>query len=57
MVVELRDSLPVGADVVVRALPPSAGASYQDLVSDYRSALSAAGRRSDGRLNPTEALQ
>ena len=49
VVVELRDSLPSGGDVVVRALPPAAAASYATLRDDYAAALSsAADRRSRG---------
>jgi ribonuclease P protein component len=44
-VLEHRDSLPAGADVVVRALPPSATAPYEALSGDLRSALSSALRR------------
>ena len=39
LVVELRDVLPPGADVVVRALPPAALATYETLGLDYRGAL------------------
>jgi len=39
LVVELRDALPAGADVVVRALPAAALASYEALGLDYRGAL------------------
>ncbi len=52
VVVELSDALPAGADVVVRALPPSAGATYRELTDDYRSALSTATRRSVGARRP-----
>lgn len=45
VVVEHRASLPQGADVVVRALPAAAAASYQDLASDLLSALAGASRR------------
>lgn len=43
--VELIDTLPAGADVVVRVLPPAAQADYPTLGADYRSALATAGRR------------
>ena len=36
---------PRGMDVVVRALPPAATASWEELGQDYRSALEAAVRR------------
>ncbi|MDO4919117.1 ribonuclease P protein component [Kocuria sp.] len=36
---------PHGTDLVVRALPPSAEASWQDLARDYRAAVDAAVRR------------
>ncbi|GEN81523.1 ribonuclease P protein component [Actinotalea fermentans] len=45
VVVEQRATLPAGADVVVRALPPSSGAAYGTLTDDFRSALRAAVRR------------
>jgi ribonuclease P protein component len=35
-----RDSLPTGSMLVVRALPPSAGASYSELGSDLARCLS-----------------
>lgn len=44
-VVEQRGSLPQGADVVVRALPPAATASYETLADELGSALAAAARR------------
>lgn len=44
-VIEQRGSLPQGADVVVRALPPAADASYEALAADLGSALAAASRR------------
>lgn len=44
-VVEQRGSLPPGADVVVRALPPAATASYATLADELRSALATAARR------------
>ena len=45
VVVEQRAALPVGADVVVRALPPSNAAAYDALAEDFRSALRSAARR------------
>lgn len=48
LVVELIDALPEGADVVVRALPPAAQASYTDLAHDYRGALARAVVRAGG---------
>ena len=45
LVVELIDTLPAGADVVVRVLPPAAQADYPTLGADYRSALATAGCR------------
>ncbi|MBX9245407.1 ribonuclease P protein component [Actinotalea ferrariae] len=45
VVVEQRGSLPSGADLVVRALPPAAGVPYETLASEFRSALAAASRR------------
>ena len=50
MVVDHRDSLPHGADVVVRALPSSAAAGFADLEREYRSALDAACRRALARV-------
>jgi ribonuclease P protein component len=49
VVVDLVDSLPEGTDVVVRALPPAADASFDGLASDYRSALATATRRATER--------
>lgn len=45
LVMEHLDQVPPGADVVVRALPGAASATYADLGSDLRSALSATMRR------------
>lgn len=45
VVVDQREKLPVGVDVVVRALPPAAQASYAELSSDLTSALATATRR------------
>lgn len=42
---EMRDTLPPGADVVVRALPPAATAEYLALGADLRSALATIERR------------
>lgn len=44
-VLEHRDELPVGADIVVRALAPAAAAPYAALSDDFRSALGSALRR------------
>jgi len=46
VVMESRAMLPDGADVVVRALPPAAAATYGQLAADFRSALPAAVARS-----------
>ena len=53
LVFEHVAELPEGMDVVVRALPPSAAASYLDLSADYRSALAAAARRDRRRPVPS----
>jgi ribonuclease P protein component len=45
VVLDQREHLPAGADVVVRALPPSASASFETLGADFRSALDRAARR------------
>jgi ribonuclease P protein component len=45
VVVEQRATLPAGADVVVRALPPAAAADYASLSEDLRSALRSAARK------------
>ena len=50
VVVDLVDSLPQGADVVVRALPPAAEASFSRLAEDYRSALATVSRRATERV-------
>ncbi len=42
---EMRETLPRGADVVVRALPPAAAADYATLGADLRSAMQTAERR------------
>lgn len=44
-VLEHRGSIPVDTDVVVRALPPAATATYAVLSDDVRSALAGALRR------------
>lgn len=44
-VLEQHGALPAGVDVVVRALPPAATATYADLSGDLRSALASALRR------------
>ncbi|MBC7290764.1 MAG: ribonuclease P protein component [Actinotalea sp.] len=51
-VLEHRDQVPAGTDVVVRALAPAASASYEDLSSDLRSALGSALRRARGGRAP-----
>lgn len=45
LVIQMRDSLPHGADIVVRALHPSATADYTELGADLASALVTAQRR------------
>lgn len=50
MVVEQSDALPDGVDLVVRALPASATATYSQLSDDYRSAVSSASRRAVERV-------
>ena len=45
VVVDQREMLPQGVDVVVRALPAAAHASYGELAADLTSALAAAVRR------------
>lgn len=45
VVVEQRSALPAGADVVVRALPRAAGATYAELRTDFGSALAVATTR------------
>jgi len=50
LVIQMRDSLPHGADIVVRALPPSATADYAALGSDLGSALATAQRRVAARV-------
>ena len=51
LVLEHVDELPLGADVVVRALAPAAEADYARLGEDYRSALGAAVRRDTRRTD------
>jgi len=48
-VLDQRQDLPSGADLVVRALPASATSSYDDLSSDLRSATVAAARKARAR--------
>ncbi len=50
------DTVPQGADVVVRALPAAAAADYPTLGSDLRSALSGSVRRaaSTSRVEGTQ---
>lgn len=50
VVVDQRAFLPDGADVVVRALPAAAAATYQELGEDFRSALPVAVARSRERV-------
>lgn len=50
VVVDQREMLPQGVDLVVRALPPAAHASYGALAADLSSALATATRR----VKPTE---
>ena len=45
LVMEMRETLPPGADVVVRALAPAATADYGVLGSDLRSAFATVDRR------------
>ncbi len=47
---EMRDTLPHGVDVVVRALPPAASAEYLALGTDLRSALVTVERRMGERV-------
>jgi len=49
-VVDQRDFLPDGADVVVRALPAAGAAPYHQLGEDFRSALPVAVARSRERV-------
>lgn len=49
VVVEQSHSLPSGTDIVVRALPPAADASYEVLATELGSAVAAAARRAAGR--------
>ncbi len=53
VVVEQRGSLPHGADLVVRVLPPAAAASYDVLADEFRSALSTASRRAASGRAPS----
>jgi ribonuclease P protein component len=45
LVMERFDTVPSGIDLVVRALPAAAGASYLDLAGDLDSALATVSRR------------
>lgn len=49
VVVEHSHSLPSGTDIVVRALPSAAHASYDLLATELTSAVGAAARRAAGR--------
>jgi ribonuclease P protein component len=49
IVVETVRQHPYGVNVVVRALPVSADASFGDLVADYRKAFSSASSRLHGK--------
>lgn len=49
LVMEHIDTVPQGADVVVRALPAAATADYATLGEDFRSALGASMRRVSAR--------
>ena len=49
MVVDQIDSLPEGTDLVVRALTPSATATYGELLADYSSAVAHATKRATER--------
>ncbi len=48
VVVESQTTLPEGVDVVLRALPPAADATYAQLAADFASALPAALAKSRG---------
>ncbi|WP_449374243.1 ribonuclease P protein component [Arthrobacter psychrolactophilus] len=60
IVVETIRQHPYGVKVVVRALPASAGASFGDLVADYRKAITSVSTRLHERngdvSRPTPAL-
>ncbi|GGC01170.1 ribonuclease P protein component [Cellulomonas carbonis] len=56
VVLEQRAALPEHADVVVRALPASADATYTRLADDFRSALATAHRRGRERAHPGTAV-
>ena len=51
VVVEQMSSLPIGTDVVVRALAPAAGATYDQLSADFRLALASACRKLETRAS------
>jgi ribonuclease P protein component len=56
LVMEHIDTVPQGADIVVRALPPAAAVDFPTLGSDLRSALSGSVRRAEtrGRVEGTQ---
>jgi ribonuclease P protein component len=49
VVMESVSTLPDGVDIVVRALPPAAGATYDQLHADFESAVPAAVAKGMGR--------
>ncbi|MEJ5945808.1 ribonuclease P protein component [Pseudokineococcus basanitobsidens] len=49
LVAERLDALPRGAELVVRALPPAAGATSSALAADLDGALASAARATPGR--------
>lgn len=53
IVVETIKQQPQGINVVVRALPVSARASFSELVTDYRKAFSAASSRMERKVGGT----
>ena len=56
IVVETVKQHPYGMNVVVRALPVSAQASFSDLVTDYRKAFSTASSRMQGKVGDSSPL-
>ena len=56
IVVETVRQRPFGVNIVVRALPTSAMASFGDLVSDYRKAFSAVSSRLHGKEGNSSPL-
>ncbi len=52
VVVDAQTTLPDGVDVVLRALPPAATASYAQLAADFAGALPAAVARARGVARP-----